>query len=176
MPDFIDLEIERHCPNPRPRSAIMVDAMPLVLWQIFLLAEDDCRSPIGVMRSPSSLADAACAKLTKAGMIVGEGDLVRKVCGPLLLRHVSLHISRRYKDVDDQRRQIRARAETVFRNQLERLLTEHFSVEAAALIDRIKQGELDAALYSGDASALVSDRVRSAAEVAPAIKLGRRLF
>lgn len=175
-PDFIDLEIQRHCSNPRPHSAIMVDALPLVLWQVFLLAKDDCRTPTGVMRTATSLAAAACEELAKAGMIIGEGSLVRKVCGPLLMQNVSHCIGQRYKDAHDQQRLIRTRAEKVFVNQLGRLLVQYPSAEADALIGCLQQGDPINALYSGEARAFVMGRARSSAEVVPAIELGRRLF
>ena len=176
MPDFIDFEIARHSSRPRPQSSVVVNAMPLIMWTVLLLAEDDCYSSTGVIRSISGLTKSACATLSKGGMVVGSGDLARKVCGPLLSRYVGLRVVQRTSDADGQRQHIRARAETEFRSRREGLLSQHSPSEVATYLDHMQHGDLLAALDTLEAISLVSGRVRSASPVPNAIQLGRMLF
>lgn len=177
MLDFIDLEIQRHCPNPRPKALVAVRAFPLVMWQIVLLVEDDCHSRAGVIRSVCSLAAAARQRLTRGGMSTGTGDLARKASGPLLARYVALRVIGQNRDADGQRQHMRKRAEAVYADQLCKLAgSGPTSAEANDFLDAISQGELRKALISDQAAALISGRAQSSKEMPAAIGLGRVLF
>ena len=176
MPDFIDLEIARHCPNPGLRSAVMVDAMPLILFQVILLAEEDCASSTGLMRSSRRLANAACNRLAEGGIDVGIGDLARKVCGPLLGRLVGLHFLRHAFSFQQQREIIRDCAEQVFLTRLLRLLSASPSPSNEHLILRLGEGQLSHVLHSTAVVAVCSGHNDGSAQLSKVIRLGRELF
>ena len=176
MQNFIAVEIARHCPNPKPRSRLLVDDIPLVLWQILLLAEDGSYSRVGLIENISQLVGSASLKLTNGGLTVGEGDLMRKICGPLLARYSALCVSRRWSDADAQRAFVRSKAEDVFCNKFMRFLFKCTSRESQELINSLSAGRLSQALNSDDATALVNGQVACAATTPKVIELGRALF
>lgn len=176
MHNFINVEIARYCPNPRARSQGMVDDIPLILWQILLLAEGESYLSGGTIRSISQLVSAASLTLTDGGLSVGQGDLVRKVCGPLLARYSALCVSRRWTDANAQSAFIRSMADLVFCRKFRRLLFQCSSREAQKLVSSLSTIGLMRALASDDAALIVSGKVACAPKTARAIKLGRTLF
>lgn len=176
MHNFINVEIARHCPNPNARSQLMIDDIPLILWQVLLIAERESYSSAGVISSISQLVTAASMKLSNGGVSVAEGDLVRKVCGPLLARYSALCVSRRWKDANATIDFIRPTAELVFCKKLRHILSQCPSGEAQDLIRSLSTVGLAEVLAGDDASLIISGQTTCAKTISPAIKLGRTLF
>lgn len=177
MPDFIDAEIARHCPSPSPRSKALIAVMPLVLWQIVLLVEEDAQDGDGAIRSTCQLVDAARKNLNTNGIHVAEGDLVRKVCVPLIARYVAHHVGRRLPVADEQRCAIRERAERVLRERLLRLITSCLSYHTDDIHRWLSdKGDLSKILRSEDAEDIMAGRIPCAADTPKVIQLGRGLF
>ncbi len=177
MPDFIDNEIARHCPNPTSRSKALIAVTPLVLWQVLRLVEEDSNSVDGTIRSTCKLVDEASVKLTAAGMGVSIGSLVRKVCVPIIARYVAHHVGRRLATADMQRRTIRERAECVFREKILSLITPFLSRDTDEIHFLLySKKDLSEALRSDDADKIVAGGTRCAIETPSVIELGRSLF
>ena len=174
--NFIAVEIARHCPNPTAQSQLMTNDIPLVLWQVLLLAQDAANLSPYMIDNTSRLVTTASSNLARGGVTVAEGTLVRKVCGPLLARYSALCVSRRFSDADTQRAFIRSQAERVFCHRFMRILHNCNSRQELELIDPLSVYKLSEALNSPEAEALVSRQVASAGTTVKVIKLGRVLF
>ena len=174
--NFIAVEIARHCPNPNAQSQLMINDIPLILWQMPLLAEEAFTSPLGVIDATSRLAASATSTLLDGGVAVARGTLVRKSCGPLLSRYVALCVARRFADADAQRDFIRSEAEPIFCRKFRTLLADCTSYEEEEIKDDLSVYTLSKALNGYEARLLVDGQATGAAMTVEVIRLGRVLF
>ena len=174
--NFIDAEIARHCPNPTPNSKLMAADIPLVLWKVISLAERGSYLNNGQIISASKLVDDASLSMTKIGLTIAQGSLVRKVCGPLLARYTALCVSRRIADADSQLAILRPEAEIVFCRKFENYLYRCTSDDELDIISYLMARKLAPALYSFQAKDIVSARVACAPNTSKIIVFGRELF
>jgi len=174
--DFIADEIAKHCPNPRPRSKRIIADIPLILWQVLLLAEEGAYSRSRDIKGISQLTISASSKLATGGMIVAQGDLARKVCGPLLSRYTALCVARCFSDADGQRAFIRERAERVFCAKFTSLLFNCNSRQAGEMALYLTSDRVGQALTSDEANQLLSGQITCAPIIPKVIKFGRVLF
>lgn len=169
-------EIARHCPNPTPPSRLMINDIPLVLWQVLRLAEDASFRRPYVIDNISRLVTTASLKLVSGGLTIAKGTLVRKVCGPILARYSACCVSRRFSEADIQRDFIRSQAQYKFCSKFVSLLYDCHLREEQELIDSLSVYKLKEALYSSEAEALVSGRIAGANRPPKVLRLGRVLF
>lgn len=174
--NFIAVEIARHCPNPTGRSMPMVYDIPLILWQVLLLAEDASNLSPYIIDPTSKLVKTASLNLAKGGIPVAEGSLVRKVCGPIIARYSAVCVSRKFSVADGQRSFMRTEAERVFCRKFMGLMR-HFNSHAEQdVFDLLSMYKLGEALNGSEAESLVSGQAACSGSIVKVINLGRGLF
>jgi hypothetical protein len=174
--NFIAAEIARHCPNPTGRSKPMVYDIPLILWQVLLLAEDASKIGPQIIEPTSKLVETASSNLAMGGIAVAEGSLVRKVCGPIIARYAAVCVSRNFLAADSQRSFMRAEAELVFCKKFMGLFGKYKSLAEQEVSDLLSMNRLGEALRGSEANWLVTGQATCSDTIVNVIKLGRGLF
>ena len=176
MQNFIADEIARHCPNPNARSQRMASDIPLVLWQVLLLAENASSLSPYVIDPTRKLVTTASSDLAMGGISVAEGSLVRKVCGPILARYSALCVSRKFSAADGQRLFMRSEAERVFCEKFMGLLHHCNSLAEQEVFDCLSRNNLSGAIRGSESYWLVSGQATCSDSTVKVITLGRGLF